>query len=100
MWEPRRPTTLWAFTACYRDSFTLTCTRRLGEKIAFRFIEFISTEKAAYKMSKFCLGLNSSLTVMYRADSCEANYRKSTAQILTITLQMNKGIKATVIGPV
>jgi hypothetical protein len=21
MWEPRRLTTLWAFTACYRDSF-------------------------------------------------------------------------------
>jgi hypothetical protein len=21
-WEPRRLTTLWAFTACYRDSFT------------------------------------------------------------------------------
>jgi hypothetical protein len=26
MWEPRRLTTLWAFTACYRDSFTYTCT--------------------------------------------------------------------------
>jgi hypothetical protein len=24
MWEPRRLTTLWAFTACYRDSFTFT----------------------------------------------------------------------------
>jgi hypothetical protein len=23
MWEPRRLTTLWAFTACYKDSFTL-----------------------------------------------------------------------------
>jgi hypothetical protein len=23
MWEPRRLTTLWAFTACYRDSFPL-----------------------------------------------------------------------------
>jgi hypothetical protein len=22
MWEPRRLTNLWAFTACYRDSFT------------------------------------------------------------------------------
>jgi hypothetical protein len=22
MWEPRRLTTLWVFTACYRDSFT------------------------------------------------------------------------------
>jgi hypothetical protein len=25
MWEPRRLTTLWAFMACYRDSFTFTC---------------------------------------------------------------------------
>jgi hypothetical protein len=24
MWEPRRLTTLWGFTACYRDSFTLS----------------------------------------------------------------------------
>jgi hypothetical protein len=24
MWEPRRLTTLWSFTACYRDSFTFT----------------------------------------------------------------------------
>jgi hypothetical protein len=23
MWEPRRLTTLWDFTACYRDSFTI-----------------------------------------------------------------------------
>jgi hypothetical protein len=22
MWEPRRHTTLWAFTACYKNSFT------------------------------------------------------------------------------
>jgi hypothetical protein len=21
VWKPRRPTTLWAFTACYRDNF-------------------------------------------------------------------------------
>jgi hypothetical protein len=24
MWDPQRLTTLWAFTACYRDSFTFT----------------------------------------------------------------------------
>jgi hypothetical protein len=24
MWQPRRLTTLWAFTACYRDSFTFS----------------------------------------------------------------------------
>jgi hypothetical protein len=26
MWEPRRPTTLWAFAACYMDSFTVPFT--------------------------------------------------------------------------
>jgi hypothetical protein len=26
MWEPRRLTTIWASTACYRDSFTFTFT--------------------------------------------------------------------------
>jgi hypothetical protein len=26
MWEPRRPTTLWASTTCYRDSFTFLLT--------------------------------------------------------------------------
>jgi ABC-type multidrug transport system fused ATPase/permease subunit len=26
MWEPRRLTTLWSFTACYWDSFTFTFT--------------------------------------------------------------------------
>jgi hypothetical protein len=26
MWEPRRLTTLWAYTACYRDNFTFTFT--------------------------------------------------------------------------
>jgi hypothetical protein len=27
MWEPRRLRTLWAFMACYRDSFTFTDTK-------------------------------------------------------------------------
>jgi hypothetical protein len=27
MWEPRRLTTLWASTACYRDSLTITYMR-------------------------------------------------------------------------
>jgi hypothetical protein len=26
MWDPQRLTTLWAFTACYRDSFTFIFT--------------------------------------------------------------------------
>jgi hypothetical protein len=28
MWEPRSLTTLWAFTACYRNSFTFTSESR------------------------------------------------------------------------
>jgi hypothetical protein len=31
MWEPRRLTTLWAFTACYRDSFTILPLAKRGE---------------------------------------------------------------------
>jgi hypothetical protein len=27
MWEPQHLTTLWAFAACYRDSFTFTFTK-------------------------------------------------------------------------
>jgi hypothetical protein len=27
MWEPKRLTTLWAFMACYRDSFTFSYMR-------------------------------------------------------------------------
>jgi hypothetical protein len=30
MWEPRRLTTLWAFMACYKDSFTLPFTYMLN----------------------------------------------------------------------
>jgi hypothetical protein len=30
MWKPRRLTTLWAFTACYRDSFTLFLHTKVG----------------------------------------------------------------------
>jgi hypothetical protein len=29
MWEPQRLTTLWAFTAYYRDSFTFTLTAEM-----------------------------------------------------------------------
>jgi hypothetical protein len=30
MWEPRRLTTLWAFTACYMDSFTFIIIISVG----------------------------------------------------------------------
>jgi hypothetical protein len=32
MWEPRRLTTLWATTACYRDSFTLLTASAHGKE--------------------------------------------------------------------
>jgi hypothetical protein len=31
MWEPRRLTTLWASTVCYRDSFTDTFTLQVAQ---------------------------------------------------------------------
>jgi hypothetical protein len=30
MWDPQRLTTLWAFTACYRDTFTLFYIEQYG----------------------------------------------------------------------
>jgi hypothetical protein len=39
MWEPRRLTILWAFTACYRNSFTfliLTKTSRSSNPAPYR----------------------------------------------------------------
>jgi hypothetical protein len=38
MWEPRRLTILWAFTACYRDNFTLFWILRWSAKIDFYVI--------------------------------------------------------------
>jgi hypothetical protein len=35
MWEPRRLTTLWAFTACYRDSFTFFSNPGRGKIFLF-----------------------------------------------------------------
>jgi hypothetical protein len=37
MWDPRRHTTLWAFTACYGDSFILLLYLHLIEKSNQRF---------------------------------------------------------------
>jgi hypothetical protein len=33
MWEHRRLTALWAFTACYGDSFTSTFTKLLSQAV-------------------------------------------------------------------
>jgi hypothetical protein len=35
MWEPRRLTTVWASTACYRDSFTFLLPFYLDSMIGF-----------------------------------------------------------------
>jgi hypothetical protein len=43
MWEPRRLTTLWAFMACYRDSFTV------------RFIIHYYTEIRQIKLGTFII---------------------------------------------
>jgi hypothetical protein len=37
MWEPRNLTTLWVFTACYRDSFTFTFTRLIQREITGKY---------------------------------------------------------------
>jgi hypothetical protein len=40
MWEPRPLTTLWAFTACYRDSFTFfTFTPFLNTTLSYTYGE-------------------------------------------------------------
>jgi hypothetical protein len=40
MWEPRPPTPLWAFTACYRDSFTF-----LNDLYVFMYFTRISLKE-------------------------------------------------------
>jgi hypothetical protein len=42
MWEPRRITTLWAFMACYRDSFNFTFTRHyILDDSAFHILHLV-----------------------------------------------------------
>jgi hypothetical protein len=36
MWEPQRLTTLWAFRACYRESFTFYLYYNVKKKISNR----------------------------------------------------------------
>jgi hypothetical protein len=38
MWEPLRLTTLWAFTACYRDSFTFFLSSTFLNSFVYVFI--------------------------------------------------------------
>jgi hypothetical protein len=43
MWEPQRPTTLWASIACYRDTFTLLLLFTLPDFVAQFFFYFPSS---------------------------------------------------------
>jgi hypothetical protein len=45
MWEPRRLATLWAFTAYYRDSFTLTFTNVYDSHITWTDLSLNNTIK-------------------------------------------------------
>jgi hypothetical protein len=42
LWESRRPTTLWAFMACYRDNFTVFFLHRPYDTRAASEYKFIS----------------------------------------------------------
>jgi hypothetical protein len=41
IWEPRHPTTLWASTACYRDSFTFYSLKMNQKQILRKFTDLI-----------------------------------------------------------
>jgi hypothetical protein len=47
MWEPERLTTLWAFTACYRDSFPLITDKLLNSTV-FWVLTPCSSERTRY----------------------------------------------------
>jgi hypothetical protein len=54
MWEPRRLTSLWAFTACYRDSFTFTVTYK---KVKIRIYKTIILPVVLYGCETWFLTL-------------------------------------------
>jgi hypothetical protein len=55
MWDPQRLTTLWAFTACYRDSFTFFFTLRYGlesrQEQGFSPLHSVQTDSGAHPTS-------------------------------------------------
>jgi hypothetical protein len=53
MWEPRRFTTLWASTACYRDSFTFTMDNIIFFFFNFTLHSFWNTLSYVYTGPKF-----------------------------------------------
>jgi hypothetical protein len=54
LWEPRPLTPLWAFTACYRDSFTYFYLYRRGV-MPSRWLCYISMENTWSEESYLCL---------------------------------------------
>jgi hypothetical protein len=48
MWELRRLTTLWASTACYRDSFTFTLHVIISQKIEVFIITDVITANPTF----------------------------------------------------
>jgi hypothetical protein len=60
MWEPRHLTTLWAFMACYRDSFTFLIYKGF---VNVRFITAITTFLVTIAMNR--RGLTGCVNVSY-----------------------------------
>jgi hypothetical protein len=58
MWEPRRLTTLWAFTVCYRDSdtFLLYIAREVNAFDGVRLLHLKTTERIWIKFRR-CLSV-------------------------------------------
>jgi hypothetical protein len=61
MWEPRRLTTVWAFTACYRDSSTLPALSVIADNCIFIFVykRFWSRWKRSLLLRVYwCIGVH------------------------------------------
>jgi hypothetical protein len=57
MWEPRHLTTLWAFMACYRDSFTFTYIQKFF--YSFLWVTCLGYIHSLPKMKQLLLGQES-----------------------------------------
>jgi hypothetical protein len=50
MWEPQRLTTLWAFTVCYRDSFTFLLLKWTKKK----YLKSRNLNDSIVRFNQFC----------------------------------------------
>jgi hypothetical protein len=62
MWEPRRLTTLWASTACYRDNFTFYLLFRYVMISASNFQEEAEIE---FRLNKILRRIQETLVITY-----------------------------------